>query len=262
MERLGLQSERLPLLPSNTRAAKHMRCVAILASVARVFANHLFQPTYLLPANSGMRDLLARQAKDHSAKESNLRASLQLLLPEEQESASSQAIEATCDVIITLVSGFLSPAEETGFCTQLRDIAEEACDAWRVICCSTDAVRTSFGITHYNNWNWDQLTIQSDQPVTSDLGQLSVVDQDAAIFAIFPRLYASFEGDEDPETHGVLFMKSQTNLAREEGKLASNPRLARNDSTRNELPKRRRPSNAANSTQGIHDKQLFLRPQS
>jgi hypothetical protein len=263
LERLGIRSGQLPLLSSNSQAAKHMRCVAILASVARIFADYLFQPTYLLPANSGMRDLLARQAKEHGAKESNLRASLQALLPGEQELASSKAIGTACDAIIALVSEFLPHTDEASFRTQLRDIAEEACETWQEICRSTDAARTSFEVTHYDNWNWDQLTFQSGQAVTSDLGQLSAEEeQDAVVFAVFPRLYVSFEGDEDPETHGVVFMRSQTDLAREEDRLVSNPRLARNDSARNKLPNRRRPSNGSNAAQGIHDNQVFLRPQS
>ncbi|KAM0721325.1 hypothetical protein Q7P37_003029 [Cladosporium fusiforme] len=85
LDRLGRWNKDLPLPESNSQAAKEMRSVAVLASVTRIIVRQLFRPTYLLAANSGLEDVLIRQVKDHSAKESNLKAAFLTLLPQEQE---------------------------------------------------------------------------------------------------------------------------------------------------------------------------------
>ncbi|KAM0714628.1 hypothetical protein Q7P37_009924 [Cladosporium fusiforme] len=85
LDRLGRWNKDLPLPESNSQAAKEMRSVAVLASVTRIIVRQLFRPTYLLAANSGLEDVLIRQVKDHSAKESNLKAAFLALLPQEQE---------------------------------------------------------------------------------------------------------------------------------------------------------------------------------
>lgn len=71
--------------------------------------------TYLLSADSGIQELLHRQVRDHSVKESRLRAAILALLPQEQEAAITGAVRTTCNDILDLTSGLLSSADAAEF---------------------------------------------------------------------------------------------------------------------------------------------------
>ncbi|OQN95382.1 hypothetical protein B0A48_18617 [Cryoendolithus antarcticus] len=147
----------LPVPHSNTIAAKQMRCIIIPASLARAFAEYLFHPTYLLRRDSGTRDMLIRQARADSAEESVVRASIQALLPSEQEGILSEQINEFCDDSMALVGGLLAPSEQPKFRDLLEDLAENASEAWRELCCFTEAVEPRFDVIHYDDWSWDEL---------------------------------------------------------------------------------------------------------
>ena len=88
-----------------------MRCVAILGGLARSFIDHLFRPTYFLPENSGVRDLLIRQAQVDSEKEVTLRALLQAVSSNDQENAASQRVDTASNRVMNEVNGLL-PGDE------------------------------------------------------------------------------------------------------------------------------------------------------
>jgi hypothetical protein len=117
----------LPLSESNSQAAEEMRSVAVMASVSRIFVRQLFRPTYL-PADSGIQELLHQQVRDHSVKESRLRAAILALLSQGQEAAITGAVRTTCNGILDLTSGLLSSADAAEFQERLKDITEEACE--------------------------------------------------------------------------------------------------------------------------------------
>jgi hypothetical protein len=219
-----------------------MRSVAILASMSRIFVRQLFRPTYLLSVDSGLQEVLYRQAKDHSAKESRLRAAIIALLPQEQETAITGAIAMTCTEVSDLTSGLLSPADAADFAEWLKEIAEEACEIWQDICRYSDSVRPDFALEDDEDYVWDQMFFEEGLPLFSDFGQIHDHDHDAVMFAIFPRLYVSFEGEELPETHGVLFTTSHGQTARKEEQMAKMSKPTRSDSVRTKLLRGRRPS--------------------
>lgn len=243
LDRLGRWSKDLPLCESNSRSAKEMRSVAVLASISRIFVRQLFRPTYLLTVDSGLQELLNRQVKDHDVKESRLRAAILALLPQEQDVAITGTIRATCKEVFDLISGLLSSPDETKFQEQLIDLAEEACEIWQGVCRHSDAVRPDFELADYEDMIWDQMRFEDGSPVFGNLGQVHDHDPDAVLFAIFPRLYVSFGSEEYPGTHGVLFMAACAQAAREEERSGRLVRPARNDSIRNKLLRSRRPSN-------------------
>lgn len=90
---------------------------------------------------------------------------------------------------------------------------------------------------------WQQIHFESGSLVLEDLGQIEDCDIEAVMFAVFPRLYVTFQGEEDPGTQGVLFMRSHTQSARVEEKSAKISKPARNGSIRHRLLRNRRPSN-------------------
>ncbi|WPH02407.1 Hypothetical protein R9X50_00527000 [Acrodontium crateriforme] len=234
LERQGLWIKSVPLPASNTDTAKTMRSVIIVAALARIFDDFLFEPTYHLPHNSGVRELLLQQAADNGAKEAAIRAQFQALLPRERETARSRRVEETRVTFMRLIEGLLSPAEEQKLQTQLTKLAEDACRIWEEICCYTDAVEPRFDLQIYSDWPWKTLVFQGDR--------CDIVEQDpdeTPIVAIFPRLYAWYKGESIAETHGVGLMKAQVALAEQEiESLPSSPRVDRNTSLRQQRDRR------------------------
>src|ERR1700761_7601698 len=102
----------LPIPQSNSEAAKQMRCAVIMAIVARTIDAHIFQPTYLLSPNSGIRPLLTRLAQEDSRRESALRALIQTMLSQEQSTAADKCIAQTCDDVMQSAAGVLPKGEE------------------------------------------------------------------------------------------------------------------------------------------------------
>jgi hypothetical protein len=161
---------------------KQMRCVIILSAIARTFAEHLFQPTYFLRADSSIDKLLTRQAQENSSKGSAFRALLQALLLYEQEGVVSDRIAQVCTAIMELVQGLLPFGEETEFRDHIRGLAEEACEAWADICRYRDAVL--FEEWSDNDLDWHELHFQANKAFVRQATNTSA-REDEALFAIF-----------------------------------------------------------------------------
>jgi hypothetical protein len=211
--------------------------------------------------NGSVRDLLIRQAQDDSRKESAFRALMQALLPKEQDTVATSRVLQACDETMLDIGGFLSPEAAAKFKDSLEDIIEDARDIWREIRLSMYAVQPSFTLRHYQDWSWREFRFQEGQPVVEDGTQAGNFGKDDPIFAIFPRLYMFDEEGQDPVTHGIVFMRSQTLAAREEMQQhPSSPGLGRSNSTLPRRPKKgRKPSTEAQSTNEAGSKPFLRR---
>jgi len=143
----------LPIPQSNTNAAKQMRCVAIMANIARAIDTYILQPTDFLPSNGGLRGLLARQAQDESRQEAALRAMFQALLLTQQDTTTTSRIAEACNNVMHDVGGLLPREVVATFKGELIDIVENTRDIWRQVRRSRDAVEPSFVRTQYSDWH-------------------------------------------------------------------------------------------------------------
>ena len=221
---------------------------------------HIFQPTYFLPTNAGIRDLLTRQAQEDSRKESALRAMMQAVLPKEQDTVATNRVLQVCDEMMLDIGGFLSLEAAAKFKDRLEDIVQDACDIWQEIRLSIYAVQPSFALQQYENWSWRGFRFQEVQPVVEDGTQAANSARDDPMCAIFPRLYMFDEDGEDPVTHGTVLMRSQTLAAREEMQQhPSSPGLGRSNSVLAKRPKKsRKPSSDAQPTNNEAGAKSFL----
>lgn len=191
----------------------------VLTIIARKFDVYLFQPSYLLEANSTLRDLLINQAHDESRKEAAIRGILQALLPKDQDGAASDRVQQACDEVAEIIHGLLPSGLLNEFRERLEAIAEEARDTWNVILRSNKAVALSFELEDFEHWPWNELCLNSDpgavavktQGRNNDDG-----DYDRRSLVIFPRLYSLDESGAEPLSHGVILPVSQTAAARDE----------------------------------------------
>lgn len=209
-------SDVLPLPQSNSEAAIQVRCVAISAYLARIFVRDLLQPTYFLPSESNIRGLLTRQAYDNPAKATAFRASLQALLPEAQEKAIDERTKVACNTIATLTNGLLPGNEDMQYRSQLQSLAEEASQVWRAICCFTDTIEPRFDTRRHENWSDGEYVFEEKQFHIRDQGWINTDTADEPIVAVFPRLYAIYEGVSVLENSGVFLMRTQAKASQDE----------------------------------------------
>ncbi len=242
----GLKQSRydelaLPIPQSNTNAAKQMRCVAIMANIARAIDTYILQPTDFLPSNGGLRGLLVRQAQDESRKEAALRAMIQALLPTQQDTAATSRIDEACNDVMHDVGGLLPREAVATFKGELTDIVENTRDIWRQVRRSRDAVEPSFVRTEYSDWHWHQLQFEGDKAIVLDSAPSTNTSMDESLFAVFPQFNLLHEEAQGPVTHGVLLMRSLVEEARRElDPQPSSPRVGRSNSilARFQIPRR------------------------
>jgi len=252
----------LPIPQSNTNAAKQMRCVAIMANIARAIDTYILQPTDFLPSNNGLRRLLAQQAQDESRKEAALRAMIQALLPTQQDTAATIRITEACNDVMHDVSGLLPREVVATFEGKLMDIVENTCDIWRQVRRSRDAFMPSFVRTQYSDWHWHQLQFEGDKAIFLDSAPSTNTSIDESVFAVFPQFNVLDKEVQGPVTHGVLLMRSLVEEARRElDPQPSSPRVRRSNSI---LARLQRPRGVSLETYSGHrpEAKSFLEQQS
>lgn len=236
-----------------------MRSVVILASIVRTMDVYIFQPTHFLAPNSGVRDLLTRQAREDSRKESAFRAMMQALLPREMDTAATGKVNQMCDEVMQDFGPLLSSELSKKFREELLDITEDARDIWRNIVLSKDAVQPSFVVQYYQDWNWQVFRFHDGEYKVEYAPQHATSGLDEPALALFPRIYMYDEEGQDPLSHGVLFMKAETQIAKDEVEQnTSNSLLGRNVSNLMKRQKARTLSTEARSNEKETEARSFL----
>jgi hypothetical protein len=191
-----------------------MRCVAIAACIARVFAEQLFLPTPLLHPDSGMADFMSRQAYENSKRASTFRALLLATLLHEQANASRQQVKDACEIVADLVGGLLSVNTDKTFRAKLSVVATNAQVVWAQILRQTECFEVEFDETSCE-LSWQRLVLnegkwstQTDDPADDNGPPSGLV--------VFPRLYMIGDEVESPVTQGLFFAWEQTLQARKE----------------------------------------------
>jgi hypothetical protein len=153
----------IPIVPSNSKSAKQMRKVSIIAIVARQFDAHLLQPTYLLDSENQLCDLLTEQSLDECRKESAVRGLIQALLPKRQDSAGSTRVKQVCEEIMRIIQDRLPRNLQLSLHEQLEELAEEARDRWGDILRLQIAIFPSFDLDDDQDWAWNKLRLDPSQ---------------------------------------------------------------------------------------------------
>jgi len=238
---------RIPLPPTNTSAAKHMRIAAILAILARSIDKLIFQPTYLLEEDSGIRELLLREAISCSKRESFCRALLGKMLPDEQADAAKERAKRVAAHVMLEVQELLPPDDAEKFKSGLERVAQYASDVWQDIQRAKERFEYNFELVSYQDIDWQPLSLEEDangeQAPTSDEG-----GKDLELLVVFPRLYIVEDDEPDPITPGIVLMRSQSLAAArelEKGR-TSNSTFGKPPSARSKPQRTRRLSTAMN----------------
>ncbi|KAL2803113.1 hypothetical protein BJX63DRAFT_425568 [Aspergillus granulosus] len=146
-----------PLPHSNSLAAKQMRLAIFLAILAREVDKQIFQPTYIMPEDAGIREVLANLAASDSEKESFCRSVFLSINPDAQNAALQSRVQA----VIRNASSYLYDMLPDDQFDQLRasvgKIVKKAVDLWNPLQRSLQRYEPDFEPLKWGDDQWSSL---------------------------------------------------------------------------------------------------------
>jgi hypothetical protein len=227
---------QVPLPQSNSPAAKQMRIAVMLAILARAIDKDIFQPTYILDGESGIRELLLHQAIADSGKEAYCRSILLSMFPEEQTKVSEERVKEVIGDVGWYAQDLLSVTQFETFKAGLEEVVQSASDLWKTIQRAKQRYEPNFALEDYDDFDWEIIGFEERTAAAGEEGSAKVTGAgtDEDLLVIFPRVYAVDDGDPDPITHGVVLKRSQSAEATQELEKTrtANPTLGRTTTNR------------------------------
>lgn len=218
-----------------------MRTTTVLAIMARLIDKHIFQPTYVLDGESRMRDVLLRQAAQHSKKESFTRALLLSMFPEEQQATANRKVSQVLQEMKPYIRNLLPQNEVERFQQELEMLVCAARDAWFTVQRLEERLEPSFRLVRYEDFEWR--TIQPEAAGSSRQGRerasTAQGTKSEAVLMVFPRISVVEDEEEPfPLTRGTVITRGDVEAASQElQKEASKPPVHRLLSARTRRPR-------------------------
>ncbi|KAL3459040.1 hypothetical protein BJX64DRAFT_265476 [Aspergillus heterothallicus] len=174
---------RVPLVPSNTSAAKAMRLAVILGILSREINKHIFQPNYLTSDDNQMRTILNRLAETDSAKESFCRGMLLSVDQATQRGLVESRVQAVVHKVSECSSHLLSGVRENELCQVVRNVAQRAISVWNPLQHAERRYEPDFGSS---DWDPDDDWISFECPgLKTDSDERAPGDN---VLTVFPRI--------------------------------------------------------------------------
>ncbi|KAF9635982.1 hypothetical protein BFW01_g6877 [Lasiodiplodia theobromae] len=123
-------SHNIPLPQSNSQCAKSMRIAVILAILARLIDKYLFQPSYILHEESGLREILIRQAIENSKREAFTRGIFLATFEDEQADIADELVTRIVKELMHHIHDLLPAVHVESFRNRLEQIVQDARDIW------------------------------------------------------------------------------------------------------------------------------------
>jgi len=212
-EQNNIMPHRVPLPLSNSDAAKRMRCAVILGTIAREIDVHIFQPTYLLGDDSGIREFLVGLAMVDSKKESFCRALLRSIEPEAQARNAEQRIKHVIDNVGWYISELLPKDRHEKFLEDLLQVVRLACDIAKIMQRTRDKYEPDFEPEHFGDFYWDPLPFFDHETIVNGEGEV-----DGHLLVVFPRMCLIKDKERVPLDSATVLRRSQAAIAERESK--------------------------------------------
>ncbi|KKA21590.1 hypothetical protein T310_4377 [Rasamsonia emersonii CBS 393.64] len=190
-------SHQVPLPQSNSDAAKQMRIAVISAILAREIDKHIFQPSYILPEDSGIRELLADLAMKNSKKESFCRALLLSIDPDTQAKNLEKRMKQVVTNVGSYLDGLLSETQYTAFCRSLEEVVKDAADLWKTIQHSRAKYEPDFDPLEWGDTELDPFPY-AEASTASDQDMNGGGNNDENLLFVFPRLCQVQNNERNP----------------------------------------------------------------
>ena len=219
----------------------------------------IFQPNYIIEAESGVREDLLREAMKDSRSESFRRAFLLSVSPDEQTRILDKRVTSVFNSIMWLVKGIIEADQLTALESDLQGFIKLACTVWQAIQRLQERFEPNMDYTVDDAFDWCTLQLEDyEHPDKKGVAAASSTS-DEAVLVVFPRLYIVKDAEPKPLTSGIVLMKSQTLAAAQElrSEAPKSPTFARGqpDWSRND---RRRDSIIMNDSLADRNAATFL----
>ena len=199
---------------SNTKIAKELRVVKVLAIIADTIHEHLLQPTYQVSDGKWpLRTILYDLARTDATRERVLRGMLLAVLEKERETTKTQLRERITDEVMRQqgVGEVFLREDHFAFVTTLENLLISIQELWSTVQYSTQVFESSFEDTQGIEFQW-----MGSDTTNNDPPQTPVHEDDEDVVLLFPKI--SLVGEEDRcIAPGTFVRKSQiNNLLKEE----------------------------------------------
>ncbi|OJD23873.1 hypothetical protein ACJ73_04775 [Blastomyces percursus] len=195
---------RVPLPRSNSKAAKQMRLVVILAILAREIDTNVFQPIYILPEDSRIRKVLAKLAANDNEKESFCRSILLSIDPDSQAKFRDSRIQTVIRNTSSCLFDLLPETEYDELRLVLERIVQKAVDIWKPIQKAKRRYEPDFDPLLWGDDEWAPFVFPDDSGVESQAIN-GVVDDN--LLTVFPRISQVDSNGRSPCTFAVQFRR-------------------------------------------------------
>ncbi|KAL2819542.1 hypothetical protein BDW59DRAFT_181634 [Aspergillus cavernicola] len=232
----------VPLPHSNSPAAKQMRLAIFLAILAREVDKQIFQPTYIVPEDAGIREVLAKLAASDNEKESFCRSILLSINPDAQNTALQSKIQAVIRNVSSCLYGMLPDDQFDQLRASVGKIVERAVDVWHPIQRSLQRYEPDFEPLKWGDDQWSSLEFPEGSSAGSEASPNML---DESLLTVFPRIAVVEKGNRFPLTYVVQLRRSQPQCmaaGREVSNVPTSPVIGRVTSNRS-----RRKSNASSN---------------
>lgn len=140
-----------PLLHYNSDMAKAMRVAASLSVLARATARYITRPRYLVQ-DDGIDYALRALTEQNVDHEMYVRATLLMVLPEQQKECGRKGIQMAVKEVENAVGGWVPEKDRHGFSSELTSVLERIADNWSHIQGLAENVRPHWDTTYGEDW--------------------------------------------------------------------------------------------------------------
>jgi hypothetical protein len=197
-----------------------MRAAVILGTLTRLVDKFVFQPTYLLDEESGLREILRDEAAVDPVKERYTRGILLSMSTEEQEANSEGIVQEVAKELLETanVKALLTPETFDAFTEALDDFIRQCREEWKIIQRGKQKLEPSFAHSTGSSCPWQ--LFDGTHADTRDGRHSERISTTTAIennIVLVPRIYlVGTKADPDPITHGCVLRKTHLDAAAEE----------------------------------------------
>ncbi|RAK70990.1 uncharacterized protein BO72DRAFT_393102 [Aspergillus fijiensis CBS 313.89] len=214
-----VQSHQIPIPCSNTQPAKHIRLATILALLAREIDKYIFQPCYIIPEETHIREVLFDLAGTDSAKESFCRSMLQsinTINTPDQEKNLLKMKQTVVKSVLSYLEGSVAEAHLASVRTALERIVSRAADVWDPIRRAKRRYEPDFDQPGVDE-TWLPFTVNEPKQAKPEMGR---PPQEEPALTIFPRLSVVEKGTITAHTVVIQLSKSSSILREAFGEIS------------------------------------------
>lgn len=197
-----------------------MRTVVILAILAREIDTNLFQPTYILPEDSQIRQVLANLAANDNEKESFCRSLLLSIDPDSQAKYRDSRIQTVIRNTSTCLFDLLPETKHDELRLALKRIVQKAVDVWTPIQKTKRRYEPDFDPLQWEDDESVPFAFPDDGEVESQAIN-GVVDDN--LLTVFPRISQVDGNGRSPCTFAVQVRRLQRPCLAAEQELIQEP---------------------------------------